>query len=233
MDVSQIQKQVEELQRQLLTTNQQLTAIHSALEQQAQSRPVTAYSDNGRDPLGYSDLVHRYGHHLNRGVDGLLALWRQMGGEHGWQNYCLTPDQLTLLLSEDETPVIHLRVNREHNVTTHGTFVELADIRPFFCQILSRLPNLKRVMITDCPVSPFDWPSMATILNPFPQLRFLMLWSTVCSTSELIELTRRVPSLIPLQSDENGSVRVNRAFLTDPAEEATMSQASDKIRVYS
>lgn len=232
-NTAQLQQQVLALQQELQETNAKLLAIHAALENQQHSiasRPVTALRSVPNDSIEYKDLVVRYGHHLNRGVDGLLALWRQVGGEHGWSNYCLTPDQLTLLLSQDETPVIHLRVNRELNKGTHGTYIEEADVRPFFCQILSRLPNLKRVMITDSPVSPFDWNSIADLQNPFPQLRFLMLWSTPCSTTDLLQLVQRVPSIA--EEDPNGGVRVNRAFLTDPEEEAHMLSASVKIRVY-
>eukprot|EP00796_Vickermania_ingenoplastis_P009481 gene9481-6652_t len=209
-----LREQVSILQQQLQDTNEKLLAIHAALEQhQVNSRPVTSLPQTPEQKVEYKDLVHRYGHHLNKGVDGLLALWRQLGGEHGWCNYCLTPDQLTLLLSQDETPVIHLRVNRQLNRATHGTYIEEADVRPFFCQVLSRLPNLKRIMLTDSPVSPFDWQSMSNIPNPFPQLRFLMLWSTPSSPADLIELAKRVPTLTPVAEDPNGGVRVNRDFL--------------------
>lgn len=225
MEAAELQKQVLTLQQELQETNSKLQALYSALEQQA-SRPVTAFPNYPAESLEYKDLVLRYGHHLNRGVDGLLALWRQVGGEHGWCNYCLTPDQLTLLLSQDETPVIHLRVNREANKGTHGTYIEEADVRPFFCQVLSRLPNLKRVMITDSPVSPFDWKTMEDIRNPFPQLRFLMLWSTPCCTADLIELSKRVPSLTSVQEDPHGGIRVNRAFLTDPEEEESIKDST-------
>lgn len=235
MGGTELQKKILELQQEVQQTNNKLSELYDALEkQQAErsSRPVTAFTNGPSESLAYEDLVHRYGHHLNRGVEGLLALWRQMGGEHGWSNYCLTPDQLTLLLSRDETPVVHLRVGRTANRGTHGTYIEEADVRPFFCQILSRLPNLKRVMLTDSPVSPFDWKSIEDLPNPFPQLRFLMLWSTPCSTADLLELEKRVPCLTSTEDDPHGGVRVNRSFLYDKGGEAEMIQSSTKICVY-
>lgn len=228
----ELHKKIATLRKELEEKNAELLKLQASLEKKQHLSSLKTNGVSLGDTSLSKDLMARYGHHINRGVEGLLALWRQVGGEHGWSNYCLSPDHLSVLLSQDETPVVHLRVNQEFNKGTHGTFINEADVRPFFCQVLARLPNLKRVMITDSPVSPFDWNSMNEIKDPFPELRFLMLWSTPASAEDLIELTRRVSSIASVDEDPKGGIRVNRGFLTNPSEEKMLIESSNKTRVY-
>lgn len=228
----ELQRQVAALLEELHEKNTQLMHLQASVEKTQKANFLENSNLSGSSSSVYEDLMKRYGHHMNRGAEGLLAFWRQVGGEHGWRNYCLSPEHLSLLLSKDDTPVVHLRVNRELNKNTHGTFIDEADVRPFFCQVLSRLPNLKRVMITDSPVTPFDWNSMKEVSNPFPELRFLMLWSTPASSADLLELSRRATNIISVEEDHKGGIRVNRGFLTDPSEEKVLLEGCNKIRVY-
>lgn len=228
----ELRQQVASLQKELQEQNAKLMILQASLE----NRQNLIFTENsalhGSELVAYTDLIRRYGHHLNRGVEGLLGFWRQVGGEHGWSNYCLSPDELSLLLSQDETPVIHLRVERKLNKSTHGACIDEADLCPFFCQVLSRLPKLKRVMITDSPISPFNWNSMQEIQNPFPELRYLMLWSTPVCTVDLLELTRRAPNIASREEDSKGGIRVNQSFLTDPSEDMALLERTNKICVY-
>lgn len=227
MDPISLQDQLVALQKEQQVMIAKIASLESLIK--AHCVQATVGASLGEE---HRTIFQRYGHHLNRGVDGLLGLWRHLGGEHGWANYCLSPQQLSVLLSQDQTPVVHLRVNSTINEDTHGTYISEADVRPFFCQILSRLPNLKRIMITASPVSPFDWSSMVNVSNPFPSLRFLMLWSTPVRTEDLIALVKHVPSIIGAEDDSKGGVRINREYLLDPENELAMDSVSKKILVY-
>lgn len=142
----------------------------------------------------YQLLYREYGSCLDGTEEGLLDLWKALGGQNGWKK-ALRPAQLSLLLSKERIIKVRFRVLHERMACLGGSTVPCEEVTTFFSVLLSRLPYLELMELFDCPKTPFDWETIRRVHRPFPALRGVYFLYTAWSSKDALRLCKLCPSI--------------------------------------
>lgn len=154
--------------------------------------------DSERSEREYKRLFKLYKMYLGRGEEGLINLWRELGGSVYWRTK-LRPSQLTLLLSREvKSHTLRFRVGRDPLRMSAGDLLPIdpKEIISFCSFLLPRLPCLRHLMIIDAPVWPFDFKVLDRTSYCFPELQYLHLPLVRCTAEEVIGVVQRIPTLV-------------------------------------
>lgn len=155
-----------------------------------------------RSQREYKRLYKLYGKYLGRAEEGLVKLWRDLGGVKYWRTQ-LRPSQLTLLLSrEEKLDVLKFRLREDELLAFGGEVMTDLEVKKpekelvgFCSHLLPRLPYLRHLTIMESPVFPFDLKVLDAVSFSFPELEYVHLPLVVCKGWEVMGFIQRVPTL--------------------------------------